>query len=72
MEISNNTFIGVKFNKQSLVTINTVAEALLINAEALKELSKVFTSQHIQIDAMLKVEGLNSSINDISIEATNK
>jgi hypothetical protein len=50
--ISNNTFVGVQWDGKSIEAIQTVAEALL-------NLTKVFRSQHIEIDAMLKINNDN-------------
>ena len=46
--ISNNTFTGVKWNKSSIQTVQTVAQALL-------NITEVFRSQNIKF-TLLKVE----------------
>ena len=67
MEIKNNEFIGIKFDEQALESINLIATALIHNASALSKMASIFAAQNIQIEAMLKVEGLNASVNDISL-----
>jgi len=47
--ISNNLFQGVVWDGQAIEAINNVAKALL-------NLTEVFKSQNIQIEALLKVE----------------
>lgn len=47
--ISNNTFTGVVWDAKSVEAIQTVATGLL-------NLTKLFISQNINIDAMLKIE----------------
>jgi len=52
--IQNNTFTGVKWDGEAIESINIVARALL-------NLTEIFKSQEIHIEAMLKVE--NPKIN---------
>jgi hypothetical protein len=53
--ISNNTFTGVHWDKDATVTVQTVADALLVNAKALHNLATLFYTQNIQIETMLKL-----------------
>ena len=47
--ITNCQFYGIKWEKEALETLQTVAEALL-------NLTKVFAATNIQIDCLLKVD----------------
>lgn len=50
--ISNNVFTGVHWDAKALEAVNNVSKALL-------NLTELFKSQNIHIDAMIKMEGLN-------------
>jgi hypothetical protein len=54
--ITGCTFVGAQWDATSVAAIQTLADALKANAQACYELAQVFSEQHIQIDAMLKVE----------------
>ncbi len=47
--ITNCNFYGVQWDAKAVQSVQTVAEALL-------NLTKLFASQSVQIDAMLKIE----------------
>ena len=55
VNISHNTFTGVHWDKEATETVQTVADALLITAKALTNLTTLFHSQNITIEGMLKV-----------------
>lgn len=51
MEINNSEFNAVKFDENAIGVMQTVAEALL-------NLTQVFVSQNIEMECMVKVEGV--------------
>ncbi len=53
--ISNNTFTGVQWDEKATAAVQIVAEGLLVNAQALRNLTEVFHAQNITIECMLKV-----------------
>jgi hypothetical protein len=55
VNISNNTFTGVHWDKEATEAVNMIAEALVINAKALVNMSNLFHAQNINIETMLKV-----------------
>tara|TARA_R110002126_G_scaffold273647_1_gene418242 strand:- start:456 stop:659 length:204 start_codon:yes stop_codon:yes gene_type:complete len=55
--ISNCQFYGVKWDAQAVSAIQTVAEGLVANAQALGKLAELFKSQNINIECLLKVGG---------------
>ena len=50
-------FYGVKWDAQAVSAIQTVADGLVANAQALGKLADVFKSQSINIECLFKVEG---------------
>ena len=56
--ITNNTFTGVKWNKKAIKSVQTVAEALL-------NLTKLFNTQGIVIESLLRVDGTNDSSDEL-------
>jgi len=54
--ISNNSFVGVKWDKQAVEAVNDVAKALL-------NLTQLFQSQFIKIAAFIKVNSEKESKN---------
>lgn len=48
--ITNNTFVGVQWDAQAIESVNMVAKGLL-------NLTELFRTQNINIEAMLKVDG---------------
>ena len=58
--LNNCSFYGIKWEGEALKTVQTVAEALKINAKALQGLVGVFQGQNIQIDTLVKIETGNS------------
>jgi hypothetical protein len=55
VNISHNTFTGVHWDKEATEAVNLVAEALLVNAKALSNLTVLFHAQNVTVEAMLKV-----------------
>lgn len=55
VNISHNTFTGVHWDKEATEAVNVVAEALLVNAKALCNLTTLFHAQNINIETMLKI-----------------
>lgn len=49
-------FYGIKWDAQSIESVKIVAQALQTNAEALKNLTTVFTSQNINVECLLKID----------------
>ena len=46
---------NVTFDAPTIEAVKTVAEALQINAEALRNLTKVFDTQGVKVEAMIKI-----------------
>jgi hypothetical protein len=55
--IENSEFYGVRWDAQAVSAIQTVADGLLANAQALGKLAEVFKSQNINIECLIKIEG---------------
>jgi len=56
LAVSGCNFYGIKWDAQAVASIQTVADGLVANAKALGALAKVFKSQNINIECLLKVE----------------
>jgi hypothetical protein len=56
LTVSGCDFYGVKWDAQAVAAIQTVADGLVANAQALGALAEVFKSQNINIECLLKVE----------------
>jgi hypothetical protein len=68
--ISNNTFTGIKWNKSSIQTVQTVAQALLNITEVFKSQNIKFTLLKVEPDRGREFEvGSNGSLN---LEPTDK
>jgi hypothetical protein len=57
VNVENCNFIGVQWDKSAVETVTIIAEALLENAKALRNLSAVLKESNVHIDAMLRVGG---------------
>ena len=49
-------FYGVKWDAQAVSAIQTVADGLVANAQALGKLAEVFKSQNINVECLMKIE----------------
>lgn len=49
--VTNNTFVGVQWDAKALESINIIAQGLL-------NLTELFKAQHIEIEALLKVDNI--------------
>lgn len=55
MEINNCNFTGVQFTDAATDAITTIAEALLENAKALGNLTRVLNGSNVTIETMVKL-----------------
>lgn len=55
--IENSQFYGVRWDAQAIAAVQTVADGLVANAQALGKLAEVFKAQNINIECLVKVEG---------------
>ncbi len=63
--IKDNVFKGVEWDGAALESVKVVADALLVNANALLKLSALFHMQDVNIDCMLKVTDAELGVNCI-------
>jgi len=55
--VTNSQFYGVHWDAKSVEAIQTVADGLVANAQALGALAQVFKSQNIRVECLLKIGG---------------
>jgi hypothetical protein len=53
--VKNCNFTGVQYDAKAVDAIETISQALLVNAQALYRLAGVFNAQGIEIECLLKV-----------------
>jgi len=53
--IDRCNFSGVKFDKAAVDAVQRIADGLVINAEALKQLAWVLTASNVKIETLVKV-----------------
>ena len=55
--IQNSTFYGVHWDAQAVAAVQTVADGLVANAQALGKLADLFKSQNIEFECLVKIGG---------------
>jgi hypothetical protein len=53
--VKNCSFVGVQYDAKAIEAMETVAQGLLVNAQALYRLAGVFNAQGIEIECLIKV-----------------
>lgn len=56
LEISNCSFVGVKFDAKAVDAIHTIAVGLIENAKGLYALATVLKASNVTIECLVKVE----------------
>lgn len=55
-EITGCNFVGVQFDARAVDAVQTIAEGLVTNAEALKQLAYVLKASHVHIESLLRID----------------